>query len=83
MTFNSAIEALRHVLSEGGRVTKTPAEVTNYSDGLYYFVEVTSRKGTVYVLDAVGSEAIELERVIQTKPVRGLSTVSTKGIRAL
>ena len=67
MTFSSTTDALKHVLTEGGRVTRIPSRVTRYEGGPYYYVEVTSKAGTVYALDAVGMEAFELERTVNTK----------------
>ena len=67
MTYSSPTDALRHVLAEGGRVTKSPSNVIRYPEGPYYFVEVTSRTGTVYVLDVFGSEALDLELAVNTK----------------
>ena len=67
MTYSSATDALKQVLVQGGNVTKTPAEVIYHKDGPYYFVEVTSRAGTVYVLDGFGSEAFNLEHTVNNK----------------
>jgi hypothetical protein len=67
LTYSSTTDALKHVLAEGGRVTRTPSKVACYRGGPYYFVEVTSRTGTVYALDAVGTEAFDLERTVNAK----------------
>jgi hypothetical protein len=66
LSYSSATDALKHVLLEGGRVTKSPAEIKYYPDGPYYFVEVTSREGVVYILNGFGSEAFDLKRTVNT-----------------
>jgi hypothetical protein len=47
----------------GGRITRLPEKIIMlHGGGTYYFVEVTSKEGTRYVIEAYGTEAIELER---------------------
>jgi hypothetical protein len=51
----------------GGRITKIPEKIITLHGDAYYFVEVTSKEGTRYVIEAYGTEAIELEREASEK----------------
>lgn len=46
----------------GGHITSTPEKIIALPDGYYYFVEITSKESTKYVIEAYGEGAIELER---------------------
>ena len=64
MAYNNGTDALRQLLfmqKYGGHVTKLPDKIIVISGRPYYFVEVTSREGTKYVIEAYGREAIELQ----------------------
>ena len=64
MAYNSETDALRQLLfmqKYGGRVTKLPDKIIVMSGRPYYFVEVTSREDTKYVIEAYGQDAIELQ----------------------
>jgi hypothetical protein len=70
LAYNSGTDALRQLLlmrKYGGHITKLPDKMITCSGGAYYFVEVTSREGTKYVIEAYGQEAIELEGEATTK----------------
>jgi hypothetical protein len=65
MAYNNEVHALKQLLSLqecGGSVTRTPTRIMNFPDGPYYFVEVSSKEGTKYVIEAYGEEAVELSR---------------------
>jgi hypothetical protein len=65
MAYESETDALRQLMllrAYGGHITRTPEKILSMPDGMYYFVEVTSREGTKYVIEAYGKEALELER---------------------
>jgi hypothetical protein len=66
MAYESAPYALKELTllkKYGGRITKVPEKIITLRGGsTYYFVEVTSKEGTRYVIEAYGTEAIELER---------------------
>jgi len=65
MAYNDEVHALKELLSLrecGGIVTKTPTRVMNFPNGPYYFVEVSSKEGTKYVIEAYGNEAVDLAR---------------------
>lgn len=65
MAYNNEVHALKQLLllqDRGGSVTRTPKRIMNFPNGPYYFVEVSSKGGTKYVIEAYGEEAIELAR---------------------
>jgi hypothetical protein len=65
MAYESETDALRQLMllrSYGGHITRTSEKILVMPFGSYYFVEVTSREGTKYVIEAYGKEAFELER---------------------
>jgi hypothetical protein len=65
MTYESEIDALRQLMllrRYGGTITMRSEKILATPSGSYYFVEVTSKEGTKYVIEAYGKEAIELER---------------------
>jgi hypothetical protein len=65
MAYESETDALRQLIllrRYGGHITRTPEKILPMPDGSYYFVEVTSKEGTKYVIEAYGNEALELER---------------------
>jgi hypothetical protein len=57
-----ALKALMLLQGYGGHITKIPEKMITLHGDSYYFVEVTSKEGTRYVIEAYGGEAIELER---------------------
>lgn len=64
MAYSSGTDALRQLVlmrKYGGRITKVSDKINSFSDGLYYFVEVTSSEGTKYIIEAYGKEALELQ----------------------
>lgn len=65
MAYESETDALRQLMllqRYGGQITRTPEKILPMPDGSYYFVEITSKQGTKYVIEAYGSEALKLER---------------------
>lgn len=51
----------------GGQVTRSPSGLRFLPNGLpYYFVEVTSKQGTKYVIEAYGEDAVGLRRETST-----------------
>lgn len=65
--YNNAVHALRRLVSQsqkGGKHVKVTNSLTGLRttwDGLlYYFVEVTDLKGTTYLIEAYGKDAMEL-----------------------
>jgi hypothetical protein len=65
MVYKSGTDALRQLtlLRENeGHITRTPGKILIMPFGSYYFVEVTSKEGTKYVIEVLGEAAIELER---------------------
>jgi hypothetical protein len=64
MAYESETDALRQLMllrAYGGHITRTSEKILIRPFGSYYFVEVTSKEGTKYVIEAYGKEAIELE----------------------
>ena len=64
MAFESETDALRQLMllrAYGGHITRTSEKILIRPFGSYYFVEVTSKEGTKYVIEAYGKEVIELE----------------------
>ena len=52
---------LRLLHSHGGRITRSPSDVSVLSNGLpYFYVEVTATNGSQFGIPAYGDEAIEL-----------------------
>jgi len=65
MAYDSEVHALRQLLllqNYGGRITRKSDRIMNFPDGPYFFVEISSKEGTKYVIEAYGEEARELER---------------------
>lgn len=65
--YNNAVHALRQLVSQSeksgkhGRITNSLIGLRTTWDGLmYYFVEVTDLKGTSYLIEAYGKDAMEL-----------------------
>jgi hypothetical protein len=50
--------------SNGAKITKSPEKTIVLAGELYYYVEVTSKEGTRFVIEAYGNEARELEREV-------------------
>lgn len=70
MTYDSGTDALRQLVllgMYGGHITRSPENIITLPAESYYFVEVTSKEGTKYVIEAYGEEAIELEREASTR----------------
>lgn len=69
MAYDSGTDALRQLLllgMYGARITRSPEKIIALPGESYYFVEVTSKGGTKYVIEAYGVEATELEREVST-----------------
>jgi hypothetical protein len=64
LAYNSGTDAMKDLLllrEYGGHVTRSPGSLRILPNGLpYYFVEVTSKEGTKYVIEAYGEEAVGL-----------------------
>jgi hypothetical protein len=65
--YNNAVHALRRLVSQSenggkhGKITNSLVGLRTTWDGLmYYFVEVTDLKGTSYLIEAYGKDAMEL-----------------------
>ena len=65
--YNNAVHALRQLVSQSqkdgkhGKITNSLTGIRTTWDGLlYYFVEVTDLKGTSYLIEAYGKDAMEL-----------------------
>ena len=60
MAYDSEVHALRQLLllqKYGGRVTRKSDRIRKFPDGPYFFVEISSKEGTKYVIEAYGEEA--------------------------
>jgi hypothetical protein len=64
VVYESIRDALRELVlhrDKGGTISKSPERITILSNGQpYYYVEVTCKDGSRYVIEAVGREAIKL-----------------------
>lgn len=64
MAYNSETDALRQLLlvkKYGGHITSSPSTVKTLPNGLpYYYVEVTTKEETKYVIEAYGDDATKL-----------------------
>ena len=69
-----ASESLQALCSnENGKITRYPESLRTLDNGVeHYFVEVTSREGIQYGLQAYGNEAVELYK--QTMRALGRDT---------
>ena len=70
LAYESATDALRQLIilgSYGAKITKSPEKIVALPGELYYYVEVTSKEGTRFVIEAYGEEARELEREVCTR----------------
>ena len=70
MAYESGTHALRELLlvgRYGGRITRVPEKIITLPSESYYFVEISSKEGTKYVIEAYGEEAKELEREVSTR----------------
>ena len=64
MAYESGTHALRQLLlvgRYGGRITRVPEKIITLPSESYYFVEISSKEGTRYIIEAYGEEARELE----------------------
>jgi hypothetical protein len=65
LAYENVTAAMRDLLilrKYGGHVTSSPKDIRVLPNGLpYYFVEVTTKDGIKYVLEAYGDEAIALK----------------------
>ena len=74
MAYESGTDALRQLLflgSYGAKITRSPEKIIALPGESYYYVEVTSKEGTRFVIKAYGEEAGELEREVSTKERKG------------
>jgi len=72
LAYDSGSDALRQLLllkKYGAHITRSPEKIIALPGDSYYFVEVTSKEGTRYVIEAYGEEAIELELEASTRKV--------------
>ena len=53
--------------SYGSKITRSPEKTIVLAGELYYYVEVTSKEGTRFVIEAYGNEARELEREVSAR----------------
>lgn len=65
LAYRSETDALRQLLlvrKFGGTITSSPEDVRTLPNGIpYYYVEVTTRDGTKYVIEAYGDDATTLK----------------------
>ena len=74
MAYESGTDALRQLLflgSYGAKITRSPEKIIALPGESYYYVEVTSKEGTRFVIEAYGKEAGELEREVSTRKGKG------------
>ena len=65
MAYESGTHAFRQLLllgKYGGRISRVPEKIITLPSESYYFVEISSKEGTRYIIEAYGEEARELER---------------------
>ena len=70
MAYESGTDALRQLLFLGShvaKITRSPEKIIALPGELYYYVEVTSKDGTRFVIEAYGGEARELEREVSMR----------------
>jgi hypothetical protein len=70
LAYDSGTDALKQLLllgKYGARITRCPEKIMGVRGESYYFVEVTSKEGTRYVIEAYGEEAMELEYEASTR----------------
>lgn len=70
MAYESGTHALRELLllgRDGAHITRTPEKIIGLPGESYYFVEVSTKEGTRYVIEAYGEEAKKLEREVSTR----------------
>ena len=70
MAYESGTDALRQLLLLGSYeagITKSPEKTLALTGESYYYVEVTSKDGTRFVIEAYGNEARELEREVSAR----------------
>lgn len=64
MVYASISDALRELVllrDKGGTISKSPKRIKMLSNGQpYYYVEVTCKNESRYVIEAIGREAIKL-----------------------
>jgi len=64
LAYSSETDALRQLLlvrKYGGSITSSPKGIKILPNGLpYYYVEVTTKEGTKYVIEAYGEDATNL-----------------------
>lgn len=69
MTYSSEVDALRQLLlarKYGGYITGSPRSLKTLPNGLpYYYVEVTPKDKTKYVIEAYGEDAAKLRNESQ------------------
>jgi hypothetical protein len=71
-TAGDSVRQLRHLLSCGGRITKSPRCMSLLRNGLpYFFVELTCDNGSQFGIPAYGDEAIELHSEVHKIAVLG------------
>ena len=76
MAYESGTHALRELLllgRDGAHITRTPEKIIGLPGESYYFVEVTSKEGTRYIIEAYGEEARELEH--EASSIKGMEEI--------
>ena len=80
MAYESETDAFRQLLflgSYGAKITWSPEKIIALPGELYYYVEVTSKEGTRFVIEAYGEEARELEHEVSTRKGKQESLITT------
>ncbi len=80
MAYESETDAFRQLLilgSYGAKITRSPEKIIALPGELYYYVEVTSKEGTRFVIEAYGEEARELEHEVSTRKGKQESLITT------
>lgn len=70
MAYESGTKALRELLFLGSyeaKITSSSEKIITLAGESYYYVEVTSKEGTRFVIEAYGGEARELEREVSIR----------------
>ena len=76
MAYENGTHALRQLLlfgRYGAHITRTPEKIIGLPGESYYFVEVTSKEGTRYIIEAYGEEARELEH--EASSIKGMEEI--------
>ena len=83
LAYDSGPHALRQLMllrKDAGRITKCPEKLVDLSGDPYYFAEVTSNRGTRYIIEAHGKEAIELRREVMEREAGEKVVITTQDL---